>query len=70
MTNPLFLRHPELVSGSIVPHALVAQAGATMRLGRAGHGGSGQTEKWILKQVQDDDFVDVAGVFGGMKWRA
>jgi hypothetical protein len=36
-------RHPELVSGSIVPHA------------RRSHQSTALGEKWILKQVQDDD---------------
>jgi hypothetical protein len=49
-----FIRHPELVSGSIGPVARKRRAqicGAASLPSRT----SGEAAKWILKQVQDDE---------------
>jgi hypothetical protein len=50
---PTILRHPELVSGSIMPLAQcladTPKCGREARAARAG-----QAEKWTLKQVQGD----------------
>jgi len=52
-----FYRHPELVSGPIV---LQARSLRQMRggAGQLHHGASVRAEKWVLKQVQDDEIVE------------
>jgi hypothetical protein len=53
-----FLRHPELVSGSIVPpgaERAVWHAHTVRPLGTAGFG---RNEEWTLKRVQGDVFGD------------
>ena len=54
MTSPIF-RHPELVSGSISRPARSAVAGANRAVGWS-NAGSGQAARWMLNQVQHDEF--------------
>ena len=54
MTSPLF-RHPELVSGSIARHARSNWASANRAVDWS-NASSGQSARWMLKQVQHDEF--------------